>query len=118
MLPLDTVNGEGFLCMIKEFEPRYSPPGRKALTTNYSPNLYQRELDHVKKSLSDSTSFSMTTDIWSSRANDSYIGYTFHYITDDGHEFKLKSLLLEVHSFPDSHTGENIMKQLQEVFSC
>ena len=35
MLPLDTVSGEGFLHMIKEFEPRYNPPGRKALTTNY-----------------------------------------------------------------------------------
>jgi len=117
MLPLDTVSGEGFLRMIKEFEPRYNPPGRKALTTNYLPHLYQRELDRVKNSLSDSTSFSMTADIWSSRANDSYIGYTFHYITDDGYEFSLKSHLLEVHNFPDSHTGENIMTELQEVFS-
>ena len=117
MLPLDTVSGQGFLRMIKEFEPRYNPPGRKALTTNYLPNLYRRELDRVKTSLSDSTSFSMTTDIWSSRANDSYIGYTFHYFTDDGCEFTLKSHLLEVHSFPDSHTGENIMTELQEVFS-
>ena len=101
--------------MIKEFEPRYNPPGRKVLTTNYLPNLYRRESDRVKTSL---TSFSMTTDIWSSCANDSYIGYTFHYFTDDGCEFTLKSHLLEVHSFPDSHTGENIMKELQEVFSC
>ena len=93
MLPLDTVSGEGFLRMIKEFEPRYNPPGRKALTINYLPNLYRKELDHVMTSLSDSTSFSMTTDIWSSRANGSYISYTFPH-------------LLEVHSFPDSHTGE------------
>jgi len=61
----------------------------------------------------------MTTDIWSSRANDSYIGYTFHYIIEDGSElseFILKSHLLEVHNFPDSHTGENITGELQEFF--
>jgi len=58
----------------------------------------------------------MTTDIWSSRANDSYIVYTFHYITDDGSEFTLQPHLLEVHNFPDSHTGENIMTELQRGF--
>ena len=63
----------------------------------------------MKASLSDSrysTSFTMTTDIWSSRANDNYIGYTFHYIIDDGCEFILKSHLIEVYNYPDSHTGE------------
>ena len=117
MLPLDTVSSEGFLHMIKEFEPRYNPPGRKALTTNYLPSLYQQEMDRVKASLGDATSFAVTTDIWSSRANDSYISYTFHYIVDDGHDFIMKSHLLEVHEFPDSHTGENIMVELDEVFS-
>ena len=34
MLPLDTVSGEGFLHMVNKFEPRYKPPGRKALTNN------------------------------------------------------------------------------------
>lgn len=63
MLPLDIVSGEGFLRMVKEFEPRYNPPGRKALTTHYLPRLYQQQLDQVKASLSDlrySTSFAMT----------------------------------------------------------
>ena len=109
MLPLDTVSSEGFLQMVNEFEPRYKPPGRKALTTHYLPRLYQQQLDRVKASLSDSrysVSFVMTTDIWSSRANDSYIGYTFHYIIDNGHKFVLNSHLLEVKNFPDSHTGE------------
>jgi len=31
MLPLDTVSGEGFLSMLKAFEPRYTPPGTKAV---------------------------------------------------------------------------------------
>ena len=56
----------------------------------------------------------MTTDIWSSRANDSYVSYTFHYIIDNGCEFMLKSHLLEVHNFPESHTRENIMAELQK----
>ena len=103
--------------MIKEFEPRYNPPGRKAITTNYLPSLYKQEMDRVKASLGDSTSFAMTTDIWSSRANDSYISYTCHFIVSDGNDFMMKSHLLEVHEFPDNHTGENIMVELEEVFS-
>ena len=66
MLPLDTVSSEGFLQMVNEFEPRYKPPSRKALTTHYLPRLYQQQLDQVKASLSDSrysVSFAMTTDI-------------------------------------------------------
>jgi len=43
--------------------------------------------------------------------------YTFHYIIDDGCKFTLQSHLLEVHNFPDSHTEENIMTELLEVFS-
>ena len=62
MIPLDTVSSEGFLHMIKDFEPRYNLPGRKALTTNYLPSLYQQEMDRVKASLGDATSFAMTTD--------------------------------------------------------
>jgi len=106
--------------MVEEFEPRHKPPGRKALTTHYLPILYQQQLDKVKALLSDSrysTSFAMTTDIRSSRANDSYIDYTFHYITDDGCEFTLQSHLLEVHSFLILTLEENIMTELQEVFS-
>ena len=75
-------------------------------------------MDRAKASLGDGTSFvAMTTDIWSSHANDSYISYTFHYIVGDGHDFIMKSHLVEVHEFPDSHTGENIMVELEEVFS-
>ena len=101
--------------MVNKFKPRYKPPGRKALTTHYLLRLYQQQLDQVKALLSDSRysiSFAMTTDIWSSRANDIYIGYTFHYIIDDGHKFVLKSHLLEVKNLPDSHTGKNIMTKL------
>ena len=35
MLPLDMVGGEGVFMHGKEFEPRYNPLGRKALTTHY-----------------------------------------------------------------------------------
>ena len=39
MLPLDMVSGKEFLHMVKEFEPCYNPPGRKALTTHYLTKL-------------------------------------------------------------------------------
>ena len=36
MQPLDTVNDVGFRSMIREFEPRYTPPDRKTIATHYT----------------------------------------------------------------------------------
>ena len=36
----------------------------------------------IQKAQANNASFSFTTDIWSSLANDSYIGLTVHYVED------------------------------------
>lgn len=37
MQPIDTINDKGFRKMIKQFEPRYTPPARKTVATKYIP---------------------------------------------------------------------------------
>ena len=47
--PYDTVNDPGFLHMINTFEPRYKPPDRKSLATNYLPKMYDNEKEKIKQ---------------------------------------------------------------------
>ena len=112
--PYDTVNDAGFRHMIKTFEPRYTPPDRKTIATNYMPKMYDKEKGKVKAKVAEVKSFALTTDIWTSRANHSYTGLTIHYISKD---FQLASHLLETKEFPESHTGNNIADELIAILS-
>ena len=71
MQPYDTVNDTGFLKMVHAFEPHYSPPDRKTMACNYMPKLYETERKRVTRLLksTDSGPYSITTDLWTSRAN-------------------------------------------------
>jgi hypothetical protein len=112
MQPLDTVDDKGFRNLIRTFEPRYDPPSRKTLTTKYLPQMYEGEKARIKRELSGIKSFSLTTDIWTSRANHAYTGLTVHFIDD---QFDLQHYLLETKEFPDSHTSLNIARELTDI---
>ena len=49
MMPYDTVNAAGFQHMLLEIEPRYVPPDRKSVATNYMPKLYKWEMARVQQ---------------------------------------------------------------------
>ena len=112
MQPLDTVDDRGFRHLVHSFEPRYDPPSRKTLTTKYLPQLFEGEKANIKHDLSGIRSFSLTTDIWTSRANHAYTGLTIHFIND---QFELLHYLLETKEFPDSHTSPNIASELTDI---
>ncbi len=40
MHPLDTIDDKGFRHMIHTFEPKYTPPSRKTISTKHLPQLY------------------------------------------------------------------------------
>ena len=50
----------------------------------------------------------LTTDCWSSKATQSFVTITAHFIDDD---WKLVSAVLQ---FPGSHTGERIAQKLRQ----
>jgi hypothetical protein len=57
---------------------------------------------------------SLTTDIWSSCAQTSYLGVTFHYLTKD---FHVKGVTPDMRLLKTSHTGMNIADILEEILS-
>ena len=112
MQPLDTVNDTGFRKMIHEFAPRYTPPDRKTIATNYLPRMFESEKKRIEKVIDTATYYAVTTDMWTSRAKHAYTGLTIHYICE---EFTLQSHLLETREFPNSHTAANIAEELKGI---
>ena len=74
--------------------------------------MYNSTKEEVRKRVLEATFYSATTDMWTSRAKHSYVALTIHYITK---LFELKSHLLEVREFDESHTGEIIAQELEET---
>ena len=68
MQPIDTINDKGFQAMIKKFEPRYTPPDRKTLSTKYLPQMYETEKKRISSLLGSAQHYACATDMWTSRA--------------------------------------------------
>ena len=114
MQPYSTVNDHGFRQLLQVLEPRYVIPDRKSLATKYMPALYDQEKTRVEQKVKVVENFSLTTDIWTSRAKHAYTSLTIHYIDDD---FELQGYLLGTCEFPESHTADNINDELLDMIS-
>ncbi|KAH7955965.1 hypothetical protein HPB52_005298 [Rhipicephalus sanguineus] len=57
-------------------------------------------------------SISLTSEMWTSRSNQSYISLTCHYLTSN---FEMRSFALENRSVTGSHTACNILEHLQAM---
>ena len=107
--PIAVVEGEGFMEMVKLMEPGYTIPCPKHFV-----KLLQEKflvgVTNLKKILRDDVEkFAITTDIWTSLTNESYMSLTVHYISK---EWEMLSCILETVSFPD--TGVNILAMLTQ----
>ena len=73
------------------------------------PQKYHQVNSKMKDTLVSTSNISVTTDIWSSVAQDSYICLMCHYITKD---FTQMQVCLHVAPFNDHHTGEHIANMM------
>ncbi len=115
MVPLYTVEKDGFRRMIKTLDPRYVIPSRKYFSQTAIPNLYQQHRAKLEVDLATVPHFAATTDMWSSRSMEPYLSLTVHFISDD---WVLQSHCLQTSYFPDDHTGEFLSAGLQEALDC
>ena len=103
--PFNVVNHTGFSRLLKVLEPRYQLPSDKYFAETLIPEMYCKVSLKLKDVLVSTSHISITTDVWSSVAQDSYISLTCHYVTE---EFTQKQLCLHAAPFNDRHTGEHI----------
>lgn len=106
-LPFAHVNHQGFHKFIKFLDPKYIVKNNRTFMRAKLPLLYKivKEAVEIKLSndLEDSTGVCFTTDLWSSRNQDPYLGLTIHYI--DNH-WKMNRLMI--------HCGPG----LNRIFLC
>jgi len=96
MMPLNTVKNVGFQKMLYTFEPHYVLPDRKAITHHYMPEMYRQVKIKITEAMKRGLLyFSLTTDAWTSRASNSYVTHTVHYIDEKSGELNLSGELKE-----------------------
>ncbi|KAK3086886.1 hypothetical protein FSP39_024924 [Pinctada imbricata] len=114
MRPFSTVENEGFRHLIKTLEPRYNLPGRTHFTDKVFPGLYEIVKTRIMTELLSADNAAITTDGWTSRATESFITVTAHFI-DANWEFK--NYVLQTRPLHESHTAENLANVLLQAIS-
>ena len=112
MQPISIVEGAGFQHMLHCLEPRYEVPHRKTFTEKLLPSLYVKEKDAVMSITGAANYYAITTDCWTSRANEAYVGVTFHTVTND---WQLHHCVLTNEELPEQHTAVNLAQTLENV---
>ena len=114
MQPVSAVEGIGFCKLLCTLKPRFQVPSRNHLSRIEIPNRYNQEVKSLKSQLLNPSSFSITTDIWStSHQGRSYLSLTCHFVSRD---FKFNSKCLETVKVPGGHDAESLATVIQEGF--
>ncbi|XP_057216122.1 E3 SUMO-protein ligase ZBED1-like [Triplophysa rosa] len=114
MIPIKTVENEGFKRLLKVVDPRYEIPSRKYFSSTAIPQLYSECRSKMQNKIQNVKFFATTADLWSSRTSEPYLSLTVHFI----HDWKLCSACLETTYFPQDHTGELIAQGLRDALEC
>ncbi|KAL3226469.1 hypothetical protein MRX96_024935 [Rhipicephalus microplus] len=110
------VEDHGFKELMAEAVPNYHLPSRTTLSRALVPRLFDDARKKVKDELSSAfegvtSAVPFTSDIWASRANESYVSFTCHLPTPS---FRMKQFTLNTRHMVVSHSAENIAQMLVE----
>ncbi len=113
-LPFRLVETPSFRAFVRELDPRHQLPTRKALSAILIPQAYQDAREEIRVLLTTAKSFALTTDMWTSSANDSYMGVTCHFIDAD---FAYHNKCLAIRYSPGSHTAAFIKTMMSDILT-
>ncbi|GBB98495.1 hypothetical protein RclHR1_03240020 [Rhizophagus clarus] len=109
-IPFNKVNGDGFRRMMKKINPQFQPPCYQTFKQDL--DLGYKTANELMKNMLNSTynNTSITTDLWTSCAQNGYIGITCHYLTD---QMELRDILLCIEPIKYPHTGSHICETIK-----
>lgn len=114
--PMNLVESESFRDMVRFFNclrTEWKPIGRTCVgkrIRDYA-KLVRLEMKKIMKNYVDF--YALTTDIWTSCQQESFMALTYHALTID---FDFINLTLDMEPIPERHTGENIKNKLESRF--
>ena len=113
--PFSVVSNIQFIKLVNTLDPRYNLPGRTLLkekVTKYFDEMRENIKLDVEKIPG---KVSLTCDMWTSTlTNNSFLGLTIHYINK---EWQLRHFLLDIISFNERHTANNITDTIMSVLN-
>ena len=110
MQPALVVEDLGFRRFVNMLDPRYDIPSRRTLIRRL-PTKYEGVKLHILKVLPQVKLVSLTTDIWTSRATETFLTITVHFI----YCWELKSLVLATIKFNVEHDADHIAAELKRI---
>src|SRR6266498_4855564 len=110
-LPFNVIYGKGYRKMIQRFDPAFIFPSNKSIKKDLA-IAYQKGVLALKELISVTCeTASITTDLWTVRSNDGYIGVTLHWLFSD---FEIYDVILAVEKMEYPHTSERIKEYLNK----
>lgn len=112
-LPYSIVEKLGFKIFMHNYEKRYEIPSRKYFSKTIIPEMYNKTKDLLADSFKlNVIKAALTTDIWTSNANESFLSLTIHYISEN---FERHNMFLEIADFPSPHTYDRILATISYI---
>lgn len=110
MLPTSMVENQGFLDFVTTLEPGYTVPRRRVVDSRIRA-IYSDVSEAIKQKLETASAVGFSTDAWTSRAVDSYITMTAHYIDQN---WILQTVCLSTVKVVERHTAEHLSASVHE----
>ena len=96
--------------MMKNINPQFQPPCYQTLKQDLGSG-FETAKELMRNMLNTTCdNASITTDLWTSCAQNGYIGVTVHYLTD---QMELKDILLCIEQIKYPHTSNNIRETIK-----
>ena len=113
--PFSIVEDEGFRHLIRTLDRRYQLPSRKHFSEKVIPQMYAELRVRVGAIVKSATCLALTTDGWTSRAGDSYLSVTAHFIDDS---YKRQLVVLDTFPFCERHTAHNLLSSILTILDA
>uniref|UniRef100_A0AAQ6A8D6 BED-type domain-containing protein n=1 Tax=Amphiprion ocellaris TaxID=80972 RepID=A0AAQ6A8D6_AMPOC len=113
--PYSVVENDGFSYLMKTVDPRYAIPSRIYFTKTVIPDIYNKVRQNIVTDLAATNNLALTTDSWTSRATESYLTVTVHYMMNN--EWQIKSAVLQTRPVYESHTSANLSDELKTTMT-
>ena len=98
--------------MISSFDPNFKLPTRNTIKNFIIKSLEKRKnlIKNYIKNIPGKVS--ITTDLWSSLKNESFLGITIHFVDEN---WVLRHFTLDILKFEGSHTGQLIADKIYNI---
>ena len=114
MQPLYAMERTGFKKLVTKLDPKYALTSGNYFSETEIPRLYNKIKDDVvQPQLKKAKYFSSTKDLWTSCANQPYLGLTVHSVNK---ERVLWSYCVDTTPLFEDHTGQNISESIKDMY--